>query len=145
MLIFFALALAASEPASLHWLKGYWLSCENGGQTAEVWIGGEDGALVGVNQSRQSFEFMRISATESGGYAFAAMPGGAPATVFVSVEAASQRIVFEDPGHDFPQRVIYQRRGKWLSGRIEGETDSGPQAMEWRFRRSRLGAACPAN
>jgi hypothetical protein len=48
------------------------------------------------------------------------------------------RFVFENLAHDFPNRVIYERRGDALHGRIEG----GDTSMDWNYRRAALGTHC---
>ncbi|MND00816.1 hypothetical protein D3C83_195580 [compost metagenome] len=50
------------------------------------------------------------------------------------------RIVFENPTHDFPQRVIYQGRDDdGLLGRIEGESGGEPLSVDFPMDR----ATCP--
>jgi hypothetical protein len=50
--------------------------------------------------------------------------------------------VFENPEHDFPQRVIYQRKGKTLVGRIEGATSGAESALEWKYALAKQNARC---
>lgn len=138
----------AAETATPAWMAGYWLSCEGGRQTAEVWIdGGGEALLVGVNLSGaapgQAFEFMRM--TEVGGrLAFIAMPNAAPETVFPLKNMEGARAIFENLAHDFPQRVIYERAGEALKARIEGAVDGEQQSMDWTFRAASLGENCPS-
>ena len=71
------------------------------------------------------------------------MPGGrSPPTEFTLTAHAAQRAVFENPQHDFPKRIIYERRGDVMNARIDGGEGS-EQAMEWRFSRAELDARCP--
>lgn len=132
-----------------YWITGYWLSCENGRQTAEVWIDGGPGSMiVGVNLSgeppKQAFEFMRM-ATVDGGLAFIASPGGALPTVFPLKSLDGQRAVFENLDHDFPQRVVYERQGDALKARIEGDINGEMQSSDWTFRLAALASVCPAD
>ena len=46
------------------------------------------------------------------------------------------RAVFEQLGHDFPQRVIYWPCEADLCARIEGTMDGKLQGMNWRFVRA---------
>ena len=137
----------AHAAAAPDWMTGYWLSCD-GVQTAEAWIDGAPGGmLVGVNLNgkppKQSFEFMRI-ATVDDRLAFIASPSDAPPTVFPLKSLEAQRAVFENPAHDFPQRVIYERRADTLSARIEGDINGETQSADWTFHLADLGADCPA-
>jgi hypothetical protein len=73
------------------------------------------------------------------------MPNGrAPATPFAMTSHAEQRAVFENPEHDFPQRIVYERDGDMMAARIEGPIDGRTESMEWRFRRAEQDAHCPA-
>lgn len=132
---------ASAEQPNLDWIAGSWLSCENS-QVAEVWVKSRGGFFAGVNVSDRFFEYMRL-APQDGVMSFIASPGGAPPTPFALIEAGPQRAVFENPGHDFPQRVIYWREGPDLIGRIEGMIDSKTEHSEWRFSPAPLGSACP--
>ena len=53
------------------------------------------------------------------------------------------RAVFENPAHDFPTRIVYEREGEILSARIEGEMEGRPVSMGWRFRSAELNSRCP--
>jgi hypothetical protein len=141
-----SLALAAADPSAPEWMAGYWLSCEGGRQTAEVWInGGGSDLLVGVNLNgappKQAFEFMRMAKVD-GKLAFIASPDAAPQTAFPLKTMEGTRAVFENLTHDFPQRVIYERDGDLLKARIEGVSKSGEQGMDWTFHSARLGENC---
>lgn len=131
----------AQSSASPAWLSGYWLSCENGRETAENWIGAEASMLLGTNISGDAYEFLRIAPNGRGGLSYYSMPNGrSPATEFVMISNSGARVVFENLQHDFPQRIIYERNGDDLRARIE---DAGAtQGMEWRFRRVALDTRC---
>jgi hypothetical protein len=129
--------------AAPDWMSGYWLSCEDG-ETAENWIGGGRGVLLGTNLSGGGFEFLRIADNGRGGLSYFSMPNGrAPATEFAMAAHADQRVVFENPAHDFPQRIIYERDGDVMVARIEGPMNGREEAIEWRFRRAAPNARCP--
>lgn len=135
-------ATAQDRPRPMpDWLSGYWLACE-GGETVENWIGAGGETLLGTNLSGGGYEFLRIAANESGEIVYYSMPGGrSPPTEFVLTAHADRRAVFENPNHDFPKRIIYERNGDAMTARIDGG-DGSAQAMEWRFRRSELNARC---
>jgi hypothetical protein len=52
--------------------------------------------------------------------------------------------IFENPQHDFPQRVIYRRDGESLFARIEGQMGGTQRAVEWRYKKASLNTRCPA-
>lgn len=127
------------------WLAGAWLMCGRGQEISETWVGAGSGVLVGVGLTRGatgrvSFEHMRIAPNPAGVVSFYGSPDGAPATEFPMVSQTSNRIVFENRAHDFPQRVIYAREGSQLNARVEDV--AGANAMQWRYRHARLGERC---
>src|SRR5688500_13186401 len=128
-----ALLLMGAGPAprveDLAWMAGDRSQARMGGSVREVWIGPEGGMLLGMNlttKSRQmaNWEFMRIGPMADGRLAFFAHPAGQPAATFPLKSLEGERVVFEDPAHDFPQRVIYWRKPDGAIGaRIEGVMD----------------------
>jgi hypothetical protein len=124
-------------------MAGYWLSCEEGRETAENWIGAGTGVLLGTNLSGGVFEFLRIADNGAGGLSYFSMPNGrSPATAFAMTANADQRAVFENPAHDFPQRIIYERDGDVMVARIEGPMNGRVESMQWRFERAAPDARC---
>ncbi len=147
-MLFLALCLvapaAASDPKPVRapeWLTGYWLSCDRGEQTVEVWIGDGSGALVGVNQSAGFFEYLRIGPVGDG-IAYVASPGGASPTAFTLISRGDFSVGFENAAHDFPQRIFYERDGAPLRARIEGSIGGKTKSAAWRFRAASFGAQC---
>jgi len=67
---------------------------------------------------------------------YEAHPSGQPQAVFVSKELTTDRVVFENLAHDFPQRVGYQRRGDaTLLAWVEGTDNGRPRRIEFPYRR----------
>lgn len=137
---------AAAQPAPApDWMSGYWLSCEDDEQVAESWIGAGSTTLLGVNHTRNArgvrFEFLRI-APSAAGYSYFAQPSGRPPTEFPLKETGGQRVVFENPAHDFPQRILYWREGDVLTARVEGVIGGRGESMQWRFRRAEQDSRC---
>jgi hypothetical protein len=99
--------------------------------------------MLGMNRTRSRgrvvmFEFLRIVARGDSIF-YIAMPRGRGGTSFPLVERSEARVVFENPGHDFPQRVIYWREKPGeLRARVEGRMDDKPVGEEWRWRKARL-------
>jgi hypothetical protein len=139
-----------SAPATiddLSWMAGYWLSCEGGREVSETWSDPRGGLMAGVTvtvgrSGQGSLEFTRIWPVGER-LAFLAQPSGVPATVFPLIEATANRAVFENPDHDFPQRIVYAREGDTLTGRIEGTADGQAQSMTWTYRAAPLNSRCP--
>lgn len=136
----------ADTPPPGDWLSGYWLSCENGVQTAQTWIGAGSGTMLGVNVARRAnggigFEHLRIGPGRDG-LAFFGAPSGTAAVEFPATTVEARRLVFENLAHDFPHRVMFWREGSVLHARIEGDIDGTVEGMEWTFRRARHDARC---
>ena len=148
IIAFAALALPPGEAQpDLDWLAGYWLSCEDGRDVAETWSARRGGVLLGYSITTGpdafSWEQMRIETDvpEPGALSFVAQTRSAERpTAFRLVRAGEREAVFENPTHDFPQRVIYRREGDVLTGRIEGADGEG---IEWRYHAAPLNTRCP--
>ena len=85
----------------------------------------------------------RISYADTrGGLSYFSMPNGAAQTEFEMTSHEAQRVVFSNPAHDFPQRVIYERSGDTLHARIEGEVEERTDGVDWNFRRAEADARC---
>lgn len=140
----------AAEDASidqLSWMEGLWVG--GGGdapEAEELWTAPKGGLMLGLHRDvgpgdRVFFEFLRIAETPDGLVYFAS-PKGREATAFTVVETAPRRVVFENPDHDFPQRIGYRLDGEnTLVGWIEGEIDGENAGSEWRWVRSGQAAA----
>ncbi len=60
---------------------------------------------------------------------------GQPTTTFLSRRVTRDQVVFENPAHDFPQRIGYQRRGAdELFAWIEGVVDGKERRVEFPYR-----------
>ena len=142
LLLSAALAASPFSVQDLAWLSGCWASV--GGETGsgETWTTPAGGTLLGVSRTVKggktvAHEFMQIRETGPGQIAFIALPSGQKEASFPLVRLSGQEAVFENPQHDFPQRVIYRRDGDSLTGRIEG--NEGGQAKGFDFPMKR----CP--
>lgn len=54
-------------------------------------------------------------------------------TPFPLKELSGARVVFENPTHVFPQRIIYWKDGQHLRASIEGTANGKPASEEWRW------------
>jgi hypothetical protein len=73
---------------------------------------------------------------DDGVHYLASPMGRTPATVFHLVVCEDRKAVFENPEHDFPQRIIYwQPEAGILCARIEGTEAGQAKASEWQWGR----------
>ena len=128
--------------ADLAWMEGHWSGTDGSLQMEEIWTSADGAALVGLHKdvamrgeaSRMvSFEFLRIEpGTDTIDYI--AQPGGRPPTRFALVHMSPRRVVFANPAHDFPQRILY-----WLDdagalhARVEGPKNGKTVGQEWTW------------
>lgn len=137
-------AIAAEPEASvsdLAWLAGSWVGRQGDTEMEEYWTTPAGGMLVGMHRDVRPgrpafFEFLRIAEGEDG-IAYLAMPAGrAPATAFRLLSISERKVVFENPAHDFPQRILYRLDDDGvLHARIEGTEGGEERGVDWTFRR----------
>ena len=131
----------AADISQLAWLGGCWKSDTAEPGSGEHWLPLAGGTLLGVSRTVKQgktveFEFMQIRAAESGQLAFIAMPSGQKTVVFPLLRLGETEVVFENPQHDFPQRVIYQLEGETkLRARIEVMRKGALRVIEFPMNR----------
>ncbi|WP_426730953.1 DUF6265 family protein [Myxococcus faecalis] len=127
--------------ASIHdvaWLSGSWRQDTAGNLTEEHWTPAAGGTLFGVSRTIVQgktvfFEYMRIEARKDGLY-FVAQPMGRPPSDFKMLRCNSNGVLFENPQHDYPQRIFYQRpTANRLTARIEGTKDGKEAGQSFEF------------
>lgn len=106
----------------LAWLAGTW-QLRNGEKiTEEHWFPLKGSTMMGVSHTYDEktthfFEFLRI-ASQKGTIAYLAQPGGRPMVPFVAVQLDDKTAVFENPKHDNPQRIRYERTEKGVTASV---------------------------
>jgi hypothetical protein len=128
--------------ADLSWLTGCWQS-NKPNQTSiggERWSPLRGGMMMGVSQTVKGdrtvdFEFLRI-VQDGASVLYIAKPSSNPdETQFKLIKLANQEAVFENPAHDFPQRVIYRLKGTDLFARIEGKNQGKEMGIDFPMTR----------
>lgn len=132
-----------SGPAPLPvWMTGCWSGERGAEKFHERWTGGDDSTLLGVAHTTKAgkltaFEFLRV-VVKDGRAVYVAQPNGAPPTEFAATTATANRVVFENPAHDFPKRVIYEKSG---ADRLTASIDGGSEKAN-RIEYPMTRAAC---
>jgi len=129
-----------AKPAlnDLGWMTGSWIGTVQGVEMEEHWTAPKGNSMIGVHRDvakgrTVSFEFLRIE-SQKDQIVYLSMPNGrSPATPFPLKEVSGTRVVFENPTHDFPQRIIYWKDGNDLRARIEGTMNGKAESEEWRW------------
>lgn len=128
-----------ADVADLAWLSGRWESVsESGRWTEETWSAPRGGVMLGHSRSgsgdrAREFEFLRLQAGPDGAVAYHAQPGGRPAIAFQLTARDGTSATFDNPQHDFPQRIRYVRNGTTMVATISRL--DGSNAMSWTFNR----------
>ena len=86
-----------------------------------------------LDGGRVFYEYLRIVA-DNEVVTYFASPMGGDSTPFVFVHSEEERAVFENPAHDWPQRLTYWREADRLHARAEG-LDSTSRRAEWVWQR----------
>lgn len=123
------------------WIAGCWAGDRGGERFHERWIVADPSTMLGLAHTVKggamtAFEFLRIVARD-GRAAYVAQPGGAAPTEFVASSHTAERIVFENPQHDYPKRVIYERSDP---DRLTASIDAGAperRRVEYAMTRTR--------
>ncbi len=135
-----SLGAQGTKPAlnDLAWMAGSWIGESRGIQMEEHWTAPKGNSMVGLHRDVGKgrtllFEFLRIE-QQGDQIVYLSMPNGrSPATPFALKEISGTRVVFENPKHDFPQRIIYWKDGNDLRARIEGTQNGKTGGEEWRW------------
>lgn len=143
-----ALQAAPAPPPDINklaFIGGCWtLVRPNGTKIEEQWLAPAGGAMIGMSRSvrdgkLREFEFMRIVPAADGKLQYVAIPSGQPEATFPVKEIGDNAVTFENPQHDFPQRILYRLVDKdTLVARIEGSVGGQARAADFPYKR------CPA-
>jgi hypothetical protein len=129
--------------ADLSFLVGSWANTDaDGVSTEEHWTDARGGAMFGVNRVIRDgktvfYENLRIERAADGSIVYLASPAGRmPPTVFTLTVSSSHHAMFENPDHDFPQRIAYEDRGNGSLRMAIGDREYGePKNAVWTLHR----------
>lgn len=128
----------------LGWMAGCWELRTGSRVIHEQWMAPLGGMMLGmsrtvVRDTTREFEHLRIEA-KGGQVSYIARPSGQAETAFVATTLTDTLVVFSNPAHDFPQRVIYRARGAdSLIARIEGDQNGQVRGMNFPMGRVSCG------
>ena len=138
-------AQSATRIASVAWLTGC-LEMRRGNRVVEEQRMPERaGTMVGMGRSvgARGLDDYELTVIQQDGdrLLYVAHPRRQPVATFVAIAATSDSVVFENPEHDYPQRVGYRRIGSdsvlaWIDGTNGGKR----QRVDFPYRR----VPCPA-
>jgi len=132
-------ALSYDEGAEFpDWMTGAWARSDGENWADEYWTPPRAGIMIGAGrfgkgEKLQFWEHMRIVREADGKLAFWAIAGDQKPVRFVATQKTAEEIVFENPGHDYPQRIRYWREGKELKAQISLIDGSKPVGFSFRM------------
>lgn len=121
------------------WIAGDWNGKKFNSTIEELWGPPAGGSMLAVArtvnaaQKMTAFEYLRIEERGTT-LVYVAQPGGGRATEFTLVELAAGRAVFENPLHDHPQRITYERAEHRLTA-VADDVDGG-RPLRFEFTRA---------
>ncbi len=132
---------AAADISRLSWMSGCWAYDDAEPGSGEYWMPPVGGTMFAVSRSIRdsrtvAFEYLRIEESAEGSLALFASPSGQSPARFDMVSLTNNEVVFENPEHDFPQRIVYRlaQDGR-LIGRIEGQSNGRPKPIDFPMSR----------
>jgi len=136
------LTTAAAQTDSvqqLSWMAGCWSVTRGNVAIEEHWMKPAGEIMLGMGRTVRDgkaieFEFLRIASID-GKLAYIARPSGQPEATFALRSLADDEIVFENPEHDYPQRVIYRRTATGVTARVEGATEGRVRGTDYVYQR----------
>jgi hypothetical protein len=138
--------LPTDSMSELAWLYGCWGGKVNQRDFREQWMPLRGNTLVGIGSTEfqdklSSYEYLRIESRADGIF-YVALPSEQKEAAFKLVSAVrddrdkSTTFTFENPQHDFPQRIIYRRGTEgWLYAVIEGKLQGQDKQITYPYRR----------
>ena len=124
--------------SKLGWLAGCWEARTAGSTTIEMWMAPDGGLMLGASRTvtgsaTREFEHLRIH-QRGDTVTYTAIPSGQRETVFRATQISDSGFTVENPVHDFPQRITYERHGTdSLIARVEGSGDRGARGFTVRM------------
>lgn len=126
------------------WLQGCWEAAASERTVEEHWMAPRGRSMIGVGRTVRADRLVEyelvVLREQDGQLAYQAHPSGQPSTVFLSRTVGDTELLFENPAHDFPQRIGYRRNGPdALHAWIEGTRNGQARRVEFQYRR----VSCP--
>ena len=126
--------------ADLSWIAGAWETAPGAKrQSEEHWTTAAGATMMGMSRTvagekTVEFEYLRIEQRADGIYYVAHPKARCPATDFKLTRASANELVFENPQHDFPKRIIYRKGADdSLTASVDG--GEGTKAISYAYRR----------
>ena len=109
-------------------------------QITEIWMKPVGAMMIGAGRTVRNgkavdYEFLRIVEEADGVFYISKPTANKDETKFKLIRASAGELLFENPAHDFPQRIIYKTNGNGLNARIEGATNGKTRGIDFPYAR----------
>lgn len=126
---------------SLSWLSGCWEGRQGNAVIEEHWSKPAGQSMLGFsrtikNNMTTSYEFIQIR-EEGNSLVYLPQPQGGQRVSFPLSKSGQNQFTFENSAHDFPQRIIYERKGAMLLAAIEGILKGKQEREEFLMKKVR--------
>lgn len=135
-------ASSRADISKLAWLAGNWRMERSGRMVEEQWMAPAGGVMLGMSRTVAKgkvieHEFIQIREGPGGNLFYIAQPSGQKEAAFQHTALADREVVFENPNHDFPQKITYTLKADGsLLAAIEGPRDDGTiRRIEFAYQR----------
>jgi hypothetical protein len=132
------------DVSQLAWFAGCWQIVRGEQVIEEQWMAPSGGVMLAMSRTVRegrttAMEFVTLRVVD-GRIVYEANPSGQGPVGFAASFVSADRAVFENPTHDYPRRITYERKGAdAISAWIDDGT--GSRRIEYPFQR----VACPGS
>jgi Domain of unknown function (DUF6265) len=132
-------SVLAATLGQVAWLQGCWQMTAGDRVVEEQWMAPRGGVMLSIGRTVRGeklveYEWVMLS-EQDGKLAYEAHPSGQQSAVFTAQTSSGTEVVFENPAHDYPQRVGYKRDGDALLAWIDGTVNGKSRRAEFPYRR----------
>lgn len=135
-----------SQLEQLAWLSGCWAAESGEAGSGEHWLPLAGGTMLGIGRTVRNgktveHEFLQIRLNAEGRVVYIALPSRQKEATFVASSIGERTVTFENPQHDFPQRIIYRALPEnRLTARIEGMRGGNLRVVDFPMKRAQCEA-----
>ncbi len=135
------MAPVARPVDQLAWMAGCWELRAGARVVHEQWMAPLGGTMMGmsrtvVRDTTREYEHLRLESGTTGAVTYVASPSGQAEARFAADAVSDTLVVFANPAHDFPQRIMYRPVGRdSLVARIEGMRNGQLRGINFPMRR----------
>lgn len=138
--LIFLITTTAADIDKLDWMAGcHALETSRGVKIEEQWMKPAGGTMLGMNRTVRAnkavaHEFLRID-VKGADVVYTALIGTKGETPFKLTTQSDVEVIFENPTHDFPQRIIYRKAPDGsVSARIDGVVNGKERHQDFPFK-----------